>query len=154
METSVKKIARLLFVILPVLLVLGLTYFFLFQNGASYFTNKPEACINCHVMQPSYDDWTRSSHHQTAVCNDCHLSQTTVAKTIEKIQNGVNHSIALVLRDGQSRIVIKTKSKKILQTNCARCHNTTIKTDENHVGMDEATSCLTCHAQTGHQKEE
>lgn len=154
MLQNVKRIVRLILIILSVLFVFGIVYFFFFQNGVSYFTDKPEACLNCHVMQASFEDWTRSPHRETAVCNDCHLSQTTAAKTLEKIQNGINHSVAMVLRDDQSPIVIKTKSKKILQTNCVRCHGETIKTDENHLGMDEATSCLTCHAQTGHQKEE
>ena len=45
----------------------GGAYTFIYAKGASYLTNDPKACINCHVMQEQYDGWIKSSpfeiHH-------------------------------------------------------------------------------------------
>jgi cytochrome c nitrite reductase small subunit len=41
--------------VVPGLLVgLGL-YTFVYAKGASYLTNDPAACVNCHVMNEQYD---------------------------------------------------------------------------------------------------
>src|SRR4051812_1724115 len=44
------------------------TYTFAYAKGASYLTDDPVACANCHVII----GWTRSSHRSVATCNDCH----------------------------------------------------------------------------------
>jgi nitrate/TMAO reductase-like tetraheme cytochrome c subunit len=53
-------------------LLLGIGSFtFIYARGASYLTNDPKACADCHVMQEQFDGWQRSSHRSVAVCNDC-----------------------------------------------------------------------------------
>lgn len=151
MLQNVKRIVRLILIILSVLFVFGIVYFFFFQNGVSYFTDKPEACLNCHVMQVPFDTWTKSSHAAVATCNDCHLSRGFTAKTVEKIKNGFVHSKALVLKAYKEPLTIHSENKPIVQKNCARCHGETTQTNENHEGMDASTNCLTCHAQVGHR---
>ena len=37
-------------------------YTFVYADGGSYLSDDPASCINCHVMQPHYDAWARSSH--------------------------------------------------------------------------------------------
>ena len=32
-------------------------YTFVYARGASYLTNDPAACVNCHVMREPYDGW-------------------------------------------------------------------------------------------------
>ncbi|HON66032.1 MAG TPA: cytochrome c nitrite reductase small subunit, partial [Phycisphaerae bacterium] len=39
---------------------LGL-FTFIYADGASYMTNDPTACANCHVMQNHLDAWAKSS---------------------------------------------------------------------------------------------
>ncbi len=52
----------------------GIGFFtFGYGKGASYLSNDPQTCVNCHVMQGHMDSWQQSSHHAVAVCNDCHL---------------------------------------------------------------------------------
>jgi cytochrome c nitrite reductase small subunit len=34
---------------------------FVYAKGASYLTNDPAACANCHVMEEHYSGWVRSS---------------------------------------------------------------------------------------------
>jgi hypothetical protein len=43
-----------------------------YGEGASYLSNNPRACVNCHIMRDHYDGWDTSSHHAVATCNDCH----------------------------------------------------------------------------------
>ena len=39
-------------------LLIGLGGFtFIYAKGASYLTNDPNACVNCHVMQEQFDGW-------------------------------------------------------------------------------------------------
>ena len=44
-------------------LALGVgAYTLVYARGASYLTNDPAACANCHVMREQYDGWTAGSH--------------------------------------------------------------------------------------------
>ncbi|MCZ7667640.1 MAG: NapC/NirT family cytochrome c [Chloroflexi bacterium] len=53
--------------------IIGLgSYTFVYAEGASYFSNDPAACVNCHIMQEVYDGWNHGSHKAVAGCNDCH----------------------------------------------------------------------------------
>ena len=45
-------------------------------NAASYLSDKPEVCMNCHVMTDAFASWQRGSHGQVAVCVDCHDPKT------------------------------------------------------------------------------
>lgn len=46
-------------------------------NSVSYLSDKPETCVNCHVMTYAYATWRFSSHGRVAVCNDCHIPHST-----------------------------------------------------------------------------
>jgi cytochrome c nitrite reductase small subunit len=39
-----------------------------YARGASYLSNDPQACANCHVMQQQFDGWLRASHRTAATC--------------------------------------------------------------------------------------
>jgi len=66
---------------------LGLgAYTFVYARGYSYFSNDPAACANCHVMRDYFDSWQRSSHHASAVCNDCHTPHPLVGKYLTKAE--------------------------------------------------------------------
>ena len=57
-------------------LIAGLgMYTFIYAKGASYLTNNPAACANCHIMQEHYDGWVKASHRSVAGCNDCHTPE-------------------------------------------------------------------------------
>jgi cytochrome c nitrite reductase small subunit len=55
-------------------------YTFVYSRGASYLTNDPAACANCHVMSEHYAAWIKGSHRSVAVCNDCHTPKNIVLK--------------------------------------------------------------------------
>ena len=54
-------------------------YTFVYAKGASYLSNDPNACANCHVMTEQLDGWSRGSHRAVATCNDCHTPPGFVA---------------------------------------------------------------------------
>src|SRR3982751_1621280 len=65
---------------------------FHYAQGASYLSNDPKACVNCHIMNDEYNGWQRGPHHAVAVCNDCHVPHGFPAKWIAKATNGYHHS--------------------------------------------------------------
>ena len=67
-------------------------YTFVYAKGASYLTNDPASCANCHVMNEQYDGWMKSSHRAVATCNDCHTPANFVGKYVTKASNGFWHS--------------------------------------------------------------
>ena len=73
-------------------------YTFLYAEGLSYMSDDPEVCVNCHIMQPQYDSWQKSSHHAVAVCVDCHLPHDFLGKYIAKADNGWHHSKGFTLQ--------------------------------------------------------
>ena len=59
-------------------------YTFAYARGASYMTDDPRACANCHVMEEQYSAWSRSSHRSVAVCNDCHTPPGFLPKYVAR----------------------------------------------------------------------
>ena len=134
---------------------LGLGVFtFGYGEGLSYFSTAPEACTNCHVMQPYYDAWVKSSHHGRAVCVDCHLPPDFVGKYIAKADNGFRHSWAFTFQDFHEPIEITPRNARILQSNCVRCHEAvTAQMAAGQPSLEdvEVIACVHCHAEVGHR---
>lgn len=144
-----KRAAWILACMLGILLGLG-AFTFKYAEGLSYFSTDPRACVNCHIMQPQYDSWQKSSHHAAATCVDCHLPHDFVGKYIAKAENGYHHSKAFTLQDFHEPIMIKTKNSRILQDNCLACHGDMVHgLVEGAMGPD-SVSCVHCHASVGH----
>ncbi len=131
--------------------IAGLGLFVFFQaDGASYLTDAPEACVNCHVMQPQYAAWQKSSHSAAAVCNDCHTPAPLVGKLATKARSGLAHAFAFTTGRFPDTIRIKPASASIAQANCRRCH-VAIAESMGHGGASrEERDCLFCHAGVGH----
>lgn len=126
-------------------------YTFRYAEGLSYFSTDPAACVNCHIMQPQYDSWQKSSHHATARCVDCHLPHDFFAKYLAKASNGYWHSKGFTFQDFPEPIRIKESNRRILQKNCLECHGALVHdlvagaTDE-----ADAVACIHCHRSVGH----
>jgi cytochrome c nitrite reductase small subunit len=130
--------------------VLGLGGFtFAYAEGASYLSNDPETCINCHVMREVYDGWHNGSHKAFAVCNDCHTPHTLLAKYIIKGLNGWNHSVAFTTGRFPEPITITARNRAVALENCLYCHGDLVTAISYH-DSDSPTDCLTCHAGVGH----
>jgi cytochrome c nitrite reductase small subunit len=130
-------------------------YTFYYGKGHSYFSKSPETCINCHIMQPQYDTWLKSSHHAVATCVDCHLPHPLPQALIAKADNGWNHSWAFTFQDFHEPIELKPRNRRILEVNCRECHQALVHQmlsyDAGSVGPSaETIDCLHCHADVGH----
>lgn len=121
---------------------------FSFAEGASYLSNDPGACVNCHIMREQYDGWRHASHHAVAVCNDCHVPDALVGKYVTKAIHGYRHSKGFTLQDFHEPIQITPHSREIVQDNCVRCHDPFVHS-VNAVST-EPVDCLRCHSRVGH----
>ena len=120
---------------------------FVYAKGYSYLSDRPEVCVNCHVMQDEYDAWSVSSH-RGATCNDCHIPHVFPAKFIVKGENGFRHSWAFTFEDVQV-IRIRDASRGVADANCRRCHEP-MAWPITAVPGEEPVSCSRCHKRVGH----
>jgi cytochrome c nitrite reductase small subunit len=126
-------------------------YTFQYAEGFSYFSTDPQACANCHIMQPQYDSWQKASHHAVATCVDCHLPHTFFHKYLAKAENGYHHSKGFTFQDFHEPIQIKEKNSRILQQNCIDCHGEFVHAQitKLQIGAGELR-CVHCHDDVGH----
>ncbi|CAE6739803.1 Cytochrome c nitrite reductase, small subunit NrfH [Nitrospira defluvii] len=126
-------------------------YTFVYARGASYLTDDPKACVNCHVMNPQYDGWVKSSHRTVAVCNDCHTPEGFVPKYASKAFNGFLHAAAFTAGRFPDEIQIKPHMRAIADQACMKCHAEIVQAI--NVSDDRAgqLSCVRCHHNVGHQ---
>lgn len=122
-----------------------------YAEGASYLSNDPKTCVNCHVMREQYDGWQKASHHQAATCNDCHVPHAFVPKYLTKLENGYWHSAKFTLQDFHEPIRIRPKNRVVLQENCVECHADLVSQIATHAGDEsQMLDCVRCHANVGH----
>lgn len=128
-------------------------YTFIYAKGASYLTNDPAACANCHVMGDYYSAWMKSSHRSVAVCNDCHAPHDLIGKYSTKAFNGFMHSFAFTTGRFPQEIQITGRNHRIAEASCQSCHADIV---EQMHGVDRANdtevSCVRCHGAVGHPR--
>lgn len=126
-------------------------YTFRYAEGLSYLKTDPEACVNCHIMQPQYDAWQKASHHQAAVCVDCHLPQAFFAKYLAKAENGWRHGERFTTQRFVEPIVVQAAGRAILQDNCLRCHGELVHQIAHSTTLQgQPLPCTHCHSGVGH----
>lgn len=134
----------------------GLLAFYI-SNAPSYLSDKPETCVNCHIMTPQYATWSHSSHKAVTSCNDCHVPHNNVInKYFFKAKDGLRHATIFTLRTEPQVILIKDAGKNVVQQNCIRCHlyqidnlrtkNITLKKQ----CRGEGKLCWGCHKEIPH----
>ena len=144
-------------------LAIGVGVFtFGYAKGASYLTNDPQACANCHIMDEHFASWTKSSHRAVAVCNDCHTPHSLIPKYVTKASNGFWHSFAFTTGKFPDPIQIKPHNLEITEAACRDCHGdltAAITAGPHLTGMGEAPpvhqdsdqlQCTRCHNTVGH----
>lgn len=119
------------------------------SNAASYLSNDAAGCLNCHVMNNAYATWLRGSHHNWAVCNDCHVPNTnSVGKMAFKAMDGARHSTIFTLRREPQVLRLNEAAKPVVQNNCLRCHANQFQM----VRLADTAErlCWDCHPVHGH----
>ncbi len=147
MTTPTRILATLLALSLGGAIGAGM-FTFHYGKGTSYLTNDPEACANCHVMGDYLTAWTRSSHRDVAVCNDCHAPHDVVGKLVTKAINGWNHSVAFTTGNYPLHLRITDFNRGVTEAACRDCHASFAEAVDG--AHDEPRGCLTCHAAVGH----
>ena len=148
-RSGIKRLVLLLAVLTRILLGVG-GFTLRYAEGLSYFSTDPQACANCHIMQPQYDSWQKASHHTVAACVDCHLPHDFAGKYLAKADNGYRHSKAFTLQDFHEPIAINERNSEILQANCIACHEAVVHTMVGGPDGSQPVSCMHCHRDVGH----
>ena len=129
------------------------SFTFVYAEGYSYLTSDPSACANCHIMEPQYSSWMKSSHRSVAVCNDCHTPPGLIPKYMTKAQNGFWHSFYFTTGRFPDPIRITERNQQVTEMACRKCHaEITSAIDPAHTTTAAAggLSCTKCHNDVGH----
>lgn len=114
------------------------------SNAASYLSDDPKTCMNCHVMTNAYATWQRGSHGHVAVCNDCHVPHDSLlAQYAFKAQDGTRHSYVFTLRKEPQVLTLNPGAVPVVQANCIRCHAD--QTIMIRAYGDVGRNCWDCH---------
>lgn len=140
----------------PGFLMLGVTagmglFLFDLSRAASYLSDSPETCINCHVMATQYLTWQHSSHAGVATCNDCHVPHTSpLAHYAFKAKDGLWHATVFTMRWEPQVIRLSRGAIPVVEDNCRRCHENTVENVSiaDHAPGDQR--CWDCHREVPH----
>ena len=139
-------------------MLVGLGFFILqISKATSYLSDKPETCVNCHIMAPQYATWNHSSHREVATCNDCHVPHNNVFnKYYFKAMDGLRHATIFTFRKEPQVIHIRQAGIEVVQENCIRCHTREITDykinawNMNTVHARKDRLCWECHREVPH----
>ncbi len=129
------------------------------SKAASYLSDDPKTCVNCHVMTPQYTTWMNSSHREWANCNDCHVPHENVVKKYAfKAKDGLYHATVFTSRNEPQVIKMKEAGIAVVQKNCIRCHQDQVTdvqlsgTVNDHFKNRTDRQCWECHKEVPHGK--
>lgn len=132
-------------------------YGFYVSKAHSYLSDKPETCVNCHIMAPQYATWSHSSHREVAHCNDCHVPHNNVFnKYFFKAKDGLRHATIFTLRREPQVIFIREEGSQVVQKNCIRCHDKLLEywrspgMSHTYLAHKSDRICWECHRNTPH----
>ncbi len=143
-----------------------------YAKGASYLTNDPAACANCHIMSEHYSAWQKGSH-KNATCNDCHTPHNLVGKYVVKAQNGFWHSFYFTTGRYPDPLRITERNRLVTENACRYCHQPIVDAIEPALASagdsppdvalaglammaggseheESQISCIRCHKYVGH----
>src|SRR3712207_544416 len=101
-------------------------------------------------MQDQYSSWRKSSHHNVAVCNDCHTPPGFVPKYFTKALNGFNHSLAFTTGHFPDEIQITGRNHRVAEASCVKCHESVVGQIQGTREHGQGVSCIQCHSRVGH----
>jgi cytochrome c nitrite reductase small subunit len=129
---------------------MGLLVFHI-SRAASYLSDSPETCMNCHVMTTQYVTWQHSSHAGVATCNDCHVPHTSLpAQYGFKAKDGLWHATVFTMRWEPQVIRLSVGAIPVVENNCRRCHAAVVAEVAPAVHQSGNLRCWDCHRETPH----
>jgi cytochrome c nitrite reductase small subunit len=130
--------------------VIALSVFVYVTDATAYVGTASATCNNCHVMDPMYENYYHAAHQRAAECADCHLPHENLAAYyFEKGRQGA-HDV-YIFSTGQTPEVIRANenSRKIIQSNCLRCHLETVESITMGAQPYDR-QCWDCHRAVAH----
>jgi cytochrome c nitrite reductase small subunit len=123
------------------------------SRAASYLSDAPETCMNCHVMTPQYVTWQHSSHREAAVCNDCHVPHDGFVRQYAfKAQDGLRHARVFTLRQEPQVIRLSAGAAPVVEANCRRCHGDLLAHLPREESRKAGPRCWDCHRDVPHSR--
>ncbi len=135
-----------------------IAYLVFVSKAASYLSDDPKTCVNCHIMGTYYATWNHSSHARNATCNDCHVPHDSFFKKwLFKGKDGLRHASIFALRMEPQVIKALDASAEVIMDNCIRCHTqlnqefvNTGRVTFSDVTCGKGKACWDCHREVPH----
>jgi cytochrome c nitrite reductase small subunit len=145
---SGEKRGRLKLLLLAV--VVGLSVALFMMLGPPQLLAKsetPEFCASCHVMEAQYEAWSHQGAHRRKACVECHLPNGDMFthyfwKSIDGMKDVFVFNSGRVPDD----IRISDHGRSVVQSNCIRCHETTVER------INQERICTDCHRRLMHRR--
>ncbi len=119
-------------------------------SAMMHCTGTPEFCGNCHSMKHEAATFAKSSHGNQD-CAECHLPHdNAVVYLAEKSRSGMVDMYHEVIRDYPARIKLSEHGRQTVNSNCMRCHSTTMEDIHVGVGARDTSDCMKCHSRIAH----
>jgi len=108
-------------------------------------SEKADFCASCHVMESEYEAWFHEGAHRRINCVDCHLPRDNIASHyLWKSLDGLKDTIFFYSGHIPDPIVASDHARRVLQSNCIRCHETSVEK------IDNERLCWSCHRRLVH----
>ncbi|MEW6109319.1 MAG: cytochrome c nitrite reductase small subunit [Nitrospirota bacterium] len=144
--TIKKRILPYLIIIIVVVSAVSL-YFMLGPPKLLAKSDEPDFCNKCHVMESEYEAWVHAGAHRRKKCVDCHLPNENLGIHYTwKAIDGLKDVVFFYSGRVPDQIKLTAHGEKVLQTNCVRCHETTV------MMIDTERQCWSCHRRIAHKR--
>lgn len=157
----------------PSAIILGLAAGAIVLGAAAVpFTDQPTFCASCHVIAPSYESWSVSSHH-TVTCVACHVRPGIKGWMHDKVWVGARDTARYLFGNPTDAHNLRASVDSGL---CVSCHRNILRVSEvaprdlpppvNEVGLimshgkhmeafadrKQGEGCTTCHSGVVHDR--
>ncbi len=122
-------------------------FFLLGPPGLLAKSEKADFCASCHVMEAEYEAWFHEGAHRRINCVDCHLPHNNfAAHYVWKSLDGLKDMVVFYSGKVPEFIKASDHAQQVLQSNCIRCHETSVEM------IDNGRQCWSCHRRLMHMK--
>jgi cytochrome c nitrite reductase small subunit len=108
-------------------------------------------CGKCHAMDYQVSTYLHSPHANQANCGECHDPHGLVTGSMYAAYTGSRDVYRVVTNTTPTEIRATDMSKKVLQSNCLRCHGD-VMGEVGDTSKNGGVYCFQCHRNIVHPK--